>query len=259
MTGIRGRVVLVTGAAQGIGAAVARAFSGQGDFVAAVDRNEEGLRRLVSELSAAGRSVRAFTVDVRDGAAVDRMVDRIEEEMGPIGVLVNVAGVLRTGPVASFSGEDWEETFAVNATGVFHMCRSVSRYMMPRRSGSIITVGSNAASVPRVHMAAYSASKAAATMLTKCLGLELAPYNIRCNTVSPGSTDTPMQRSMWSDETGARAVIDGCPETYRLGIPLGRLAKPEDIADAVLFLASDKARHITMHDLRVDGGASLDA
>ena len=96
-------------------------------------------------------------------------------------------------------------------------------------------------------------------MLTKCLGLELAPYNIRCNTVSPGSTDTPMQRSMWSDETGAQAVIDGSLETYRLGIPLRRLAKPEDIAEAVLFLASDKARHITMHDLRVDGGASLDA
>jgi 2,3-dihydro-2,3-dihydroxybenzoate dehydrogenase len=203
--------------------------------------------------------VRAFTVDVRDSSAVDRMVDRIEAEMGPIGVLVNVAGVLRTGPVVSFSDEDWTATFAVNATGVFHLCRSVSRYMMPRRSGSIITVGSNAASVPRMHMAAYAASKAAATMLTKCLGLELAPYNIRCNVVSPGSTDTPMQRSMWADETGEQAVIDGSLETYRPGIPLRRLAKPGDIADAVIFLASDEARHITMHDLRVDGGATLGA
>ena len=190
---------------------------------------------------------------------MDEVVDRIEAEMGPIGVLVNVAGVLHTGAVASYSDKDWETTLAVNLTGVFHLCRSVSKHMIPRRSGSIVTIGSNAASVPRMDMAAYAASKAGSTMLTQCLGLELAPYHIRCNVVSPGSTDTPMQRSMWKDEQGAQAIMEGSLETYRLGIPLQRLAEPEDIAHAVLYLSSDEARHITMHDLRVDGGATLGA
>lgn len=108
-----------------------------------------------------------------------------------------------------------------------------------------------------MHMAAYGASKAASTMFTKCLGLELARHNIRCNVVSPGSTDTPMLRSMWSDTYEAQAVIDGAPGMFRVGIPLNRIGSPEDVAAAVLFLLSDEARHITMHELCVDGGATL--
>jgi 2,3-dihydro-2,3-dihydroxybenzoate dehydrogenase len=108
-------------------------------------------------------------------------------------------------------------------------------------------------------MAAYAASKAAATQLTRCLGLELAEYGIRCNIVSPGSTDTEMQRLLWSDETGKQSTIYGSLKDFRLGIPLSRIATPEEIADAVLFLLSDQARHITMHDLRIDGGATLGA
>ncbi|MDF2662679.1 MAG: 2,3-dihydro-2,3-dihydroxybenzoate dehydrogenase, partial [Paenibacillus sp.] len=129
--------------------------------------------------------------------------------------------------------------------------------MMPRMKGSIVTVGSNAAGVPRMQMSAYAASKAAVTMFTKCMGLELARYRIRCNIVSPGSTDTEMQRSLWTDEHGAEAVIAGALDSYRLGIPLGKLAAASDIAEAVIFLASDLANHITMHDLCVDGGATL--
>jgi 2,3-dihydro-2,3-dihydroxybenzoate dehydrogenase len=106
-------------------------------------------------------------------------------------------------------------------------------------------------------MAAYAASKAAATSFTKTLGLELARYGIRCNVVAPGSTDTPMLTSLWADGDARRASIDGTPETYRIGIPLGRLASPDNVADAVLFLLSDRAAHITLHDLTVDGGAAL--
>ena len=108
-----------------------------------------------------------------------------------------------------------------------------------------------------MQMAAYAASKAASTMFTKCLGLELAQHNIRCNVVSPGSTDTAMQRALWADENGAQAVIAGSPETFRVGIPLRRIASPEDVAEAVSFLVSERARHITLHDLYVDGGATL--
>lgn len=106
-------------------------------------------------------------------------------------------------------------------------------------------------------MAAYAASKAAAAMFTKCLGLELARSGVRCNVVAPGSTDTPMQRALWNGPDAEQRVIDGDPSTYRTGIPLGRIADPADIAETVAFLASDRARHITMQELYVDGGATL--
>jgi 2,3-dihydro-2,3-dihydroxybenzoate dehydrogenase len=106
-------------------------------------------------------------------------------------------------------------------------------------------------------MSAYAASKAAAVAFTRCLGLEVARYGIRCNVVAPGSTDTPMLHSMWRDETGRARTIGGQLETYRVGIPLGRLARPSDVADAVAFLLSDQAAQITMHTLTVDGGATL--
>jgi 2,3-dihydro-2,3-dihydroxybenzoate dehydrogenase len=255
--GITGKVALVTGAAQGIGAAVGWAMAEHGAQVALVDVNDRRLDRLTSELSAAGHRAAAYRADVRDSAAVDAAVDRVERDMGPIGILVNVAGVLRTGPLVELSDEDWATVFAVNTTGIFYCCRAVARRMISHGSGSIVTVGSNAAGVPRMHMAAYAASKAATSLLVKCLGLELAAHNIRCNVVAPGSTDTPMQRSLWADADGAGSVIRGSPENFRVGIPLRRLAQPADVADAVVFLVSDQARHITMQDLYVDGGAAL--
>lgn len=200
-----------------------------------------------------------FVADVGDPGAVARVVADVERELGPIGIGVSVAGVLRPGSVGETSDEDWAATFAVNSTGVFTVLREVSRRMQPRGSGVLVTVGSNAAGVPRTGMAAYAASKAAATMLTRCLGLELAGSGIRCNIVSPGSTDTDMQRLLWTDDSGEARVIAGNPEQFRVGIPLGRIADPADIADAVLFLASDRARHITMQNLYVDGGATLRA
>ncbi|WP_406643142.1 2,3-dihydro-2,3-dihydroxybenzoate dehydrogenase [Amycolatopsis sp. WGS_07] len=206
----------------------------------------------------AGRVV-PFVADVGDPGAVARVVADVERELGPIGIGVSVAGVLRPGTVGETSDEDWAATFAVNSTGVFTVLREISRRMQPRGSGALVTVGSNAAGVPRTGMAAYAASKAAATMLTRCLGLELAGSGIRCNIVSPGSTDTDMQRLLWTDDSGEARVIAGNPEEFRVGIPLGRIADPADIADAVLFLASDRARHITMQNLYVDGGATLRA
>ncbi|AIG77148.1 2,3-dihydro-2,3-dihydroxybenzoate dehydrogenase [Amycolatopsis japonica] len=249
MEGIEGKVALVTGGARGIGAAVVDGLAEAGAIVAAVDLAE----------SASRGGVTSFVADVGDPAAVARVVGEVENELGPIGIGASVAGVLKPGSVCDTSDEDWAATFAVNSTGVFTVLREISRRMLPRRSGVLVTVGSNAAGVPRSGMAAYAASKAAATMLTRCLGLELAGSGIRCNIVSPGSTDTDMQRLLWTDENGADRVIAGNPEQYRVGIPLGRIAEPADIADAVLFLASDRARHITMQNLYVDGGATLRA
>ncbi|QDQ98406.1 2,3-dihydro-2,3-dihydroxybenzoate dehydrogenase [Tomitella fengzijianii] len=248
-----GRVAVVTGAASGIGAAVAAALTAHGAVVAALDLDGAAADAAVS---AGGRG---YACDVTDSAAVDAVVARIEAELGPVEMLANVAGVLATGDVVDTSDVQWSRPFAVNTTGVFTVSRAVARMMIPRGGGAIVTVGSNAAGVPRASMAAYGASKAAATMFTKCLGLELAEHGIRCNVVSPGSTDTPMQRGMWGDGRGAESVIGGTPEKFKVGIPLGRIADPADVADSVLFLLSDKARHITMHDLYVDGGATLKA
>ncbi|KOG90784.1 2,3-dihydro-2,3-dihydroxybenzoate dehydrogenase [Streptomyces varsoviensis] len=250
-------VALVTGAAGGIGAAVARALGGRGTRVAAVDRDAGRLTDVVGKMAADGLPVHAFPADVTRAAEVDDLVDGVENALGPVDYLVNAAGVLRLGPVRRQTDEDWAATFAVNTTGVMRVSRAVVDRMVPRSRGAIVTVASNAAGTPRVGMAAYAASKAAATMFTKCLALEVARHGIRCNVVAPGSTDTAMLRSMWQDDTGPRATIDGLPEVYKVGIPLGKLARPADIADAVVFLLSEQAGHITMHDLTVDGGATL--
>jgi 2,3-dihydro-2,3-dihydroxybenzoate dehydrogenase len=253
------KIALVTGAAGGIGAAVVRALAREGAAVAALDANAEALTLLVKTLAEEGHEVRGFPVDVSSGADVEAVVTRVEEELGPISWLVNAAGVLRAARAVDLREEDWHTTFAVNTTGVFNVSRSVARRMIPRAGGSIVTVASNAAGTPRWSMAAYAASKAAASSFTKCLGLELAGHGIRCNVVAPGSTDTPMLTSLWSGSDGdaLRASIAGNPEQFRVGIPLGRLARPEHVADAVHFLLSDRASHITLHELTVDGGAAL--
>ncbi|MGW0736635.1 2,3-dihydro-2,3-dihydroxybenzoate dehydrogenase [Streptomyces sp. NPDC002851] len=253
------KTAIVTGAAGGIGAAVVRSLAGRGTVVAAVDRDAEALAETVAKQEADGLRVTAVPGDVTDPTAVRALVDTVEQQLGPVEFLVNAAGILRLGEVRTFSDEDWAATFMVNTSGVFHMSQAVVDRMVERRTGAIVTVASNAGSTPRAEMAAYSASKAAATLFTKSLGLEVARYGIRCNVVAPGSTNTPMLSSMWHDESGPKGTIEGRPEVYRLGIPLRKLAQPEDVAAAVVFLLSEQAAHITLHELTVDGGATLGA
>ena len=248
-----GRVALVTGAAGGMGSVIAARLVDNGVRVALVDRDVERLRLVAKELDMAD----VFPADVRSSAEVDDAVADIVDRLGPIDYLVNAAGVLRVGEARELSDEDWSLTIDVNTTGVFHVTRAVVNRMADHGRGAVVTVASNAAGTPRTGMAAYAASKAATTIFTKVVGLEVANLGIRCNIVAPGSTETEMLSALWTDGDWRRSSIDGVAEQFRLGIPLGKVAQPADVADAVLFLLSDRAGHITMHHLTVDGGATL--
>ncbi|MCM3924530.1 2,3-dihydro-2,3-dihydroxybenzoate dehydrogenase [Frankia sp. AiPs1] len=254
---MQGRVAIVTGAAGGIGSAIVRALAEREAVVAAVDLPAAGLETRGKELAEAGLAAHEFPADVTDADQVRALVQAVRRRLGPVDYLVNAAGVLRPAAVHKITAADWNHTFAVNTTGVFLMSQAVSAGMVTRRSGAIVTVASNAAGTARTSMAAYAASKAAALAFTRCLGLEIGQHGVRCNVVSPGSTDTDMLRTFWDGEDGLRSTIDGSPSTYKVGIPLGKIANPEDIAAAVLFLLSDAAGHVTLQNLTVDGGATL--
>jgi 2,3-dihydro-2,3-dihydroxybenzoate dehydrogenase len=277
------RIAVVSGGASGIGRAVADALAARGCRVAVLDIATDSTAGTAANSiveSAAGRAAdtaagaangdassdadgaapaarrRFERVDVSEPAQVEGAVARIEAEWGAIDYGVSVAGILAIGPVVETADETWARVMAVNASGAFYLHRALARRMMPRRRGSLLTVSSNAAGIPRHGMAASAASKAAATMMTKCLGLELAASGIRVNVVSPGSTRTPMQEAMWARGSTEEMVLRGSLETYRAGIPLGKIAEPHEVAEAVVFLLSERASHITMADLYVDGGAT---
>jgi 2,3-dihydro-2,3-dihydroxybenzoate dehydrogenase len=251
------KTIVVTGAAQGIGEAVTRLLIAEGAFVYALDVNEDRLASLSAEMNRLRRVLEPVAVDISRADRVESTVARIENRL-PIDGLVNGAGVLFPGSFEATTPESWANTFNVNVNGTFFVSHSVALRMIRRGAGVIVTIASNAGTTPRVNMSAYCASKAATVMLTKCMGLELGKHGIRCNVVSPGSTNTAMLMALDSDPNARdQKLIDGDQNLYRTGIPLGRIAEPEDIAMAVAFLLSDEAKHITLHDLVVDGGATL--
>jgi 2,3-dihydro-2,3-dihydroxybenzoate dehydrogenase len=254
---LSGKVALVTGAAGAIGQAVVRALGKRGACVGAVDNDAEALGVSVDTLVAEGVRVSSFPADITSPAEVEAAVNEVEAVLGPIDFLVNAAGLLRPAAATSVDLAGWDATFAVNARGVFLVSTAVVNRMVPRSAGAVVTVCSNAAATPRVGMASYAASKAASAMYTKCLGLEVARHGIRCNVVSPGSTDSAMLRRLWDGEDRLAATLEGDPASFRLGIPMGKIARPGDVAEAVAFLLSDEAGHVTLQDLTVDGGATL--
>jgi 2,3-dihydro-2,3-dihydroxybenzoate dehydrogenase len=251
-----GRIIVVTGAARGIGAAVAQHLALAGATIALLDRDAE-VSDVAAAISALGGRALAYRIDVAEPGEVAAAAARIEAELGPIEGLAHVAGVLRTSSLLDVSAADFDLMFRVNTTGTFLVTREVGRRMAERRTGSIVVVTSNAATTPRIGLGAYAASKAAATMVARCLGLELAARRVRVNTVSPGSTDTEMLDESLGRAGSRDTLIAGDLPTYRVGIPLGRIATTADVAQAVAFLLSDSAQQITMADLRVDGGATF--
>lgn len=244
-----GKIVWVTGAGQGIGYHTALAFHAAGAQVEGFDLrfNQECY------------PFTCHTLDVANPQQVEQVCQRLLTAQPRLDVLVNGAGILRIGATDALSFGDFQACLAVNAGGAFNMFQQTLPVFRQQRAGAIVTVASNAAHAPRIGMSAYGASKAALRSLCLTVGLEMAPYGVRCNIVSPGSTDTDMQRSLWHTPTAEQEMIDGFPDQYKLGIPLRKIAKPQEIANNILFLASDLASHVVLQDIVVDGGATLGA
>ena len=248
---------MLGGAASGIGRATALRLARQGAHLGLLDVDAEGLALVAKEAASLGAgAVRAHTTDISSRSAVERAVAALVADLGTLDALVTAAGVLRPGTLREVTAADWSHHFQVNTTGVLHCLQIAEPHL--RDGAAIVVISSNAARVPRTGMLAYAASKAATSALARSAGLELAARRIRCNVVEPGSTDTAMQRELWPDAAqGAARAIGGELASYRVGIPLGRLADPDDVAATVCFLLSPDARHLTLQQLYVDGGASL--
>ncbi|KLU16771.1 MULTISPECIES: 2,3-dihydro-2,3-dihydroxybenzoate dehydrogenase [Xenorhabdus] len=248
MNEFKGKTVWVTGAGNGIG------------FRTALRFHEAGARVFGFDLKFSdSMPFETLILDVSDAHAVQKICPPLLKENG-LDVLVNGAGILRLGSAETLSREDWESSINVNAGAVFNLFKILIPHFQRQRSGNIVSIASNAAHVPRVNMAVYCASKAAMRSLCLSVGLELAPFGVRCNIVSPGSTLTPMLKGMLNDDDIAyQRLINGLTEQFKLGIPLGKIAQPDEIANVILFLASDQASHITLQDIVIDGGATLGA
>ncbi|ENT7145524.1 2,3-dihydro-2,3-dihydroxybenzoate dehydrogenase EntA [Salmonella enterica] len=243
------KTVWVTGAGKGIGYATALAFVDAGARVIGFDR----------EFTQENYPFATEVMDVADTAQVAQVCQRVLQKTTRLDVLVNAAGILRMGATDALSVDDWQQTFAVNVGGAFNLFSQTMAQFRRQQGGAIVTVASDAAHTPRIGMSAYGASKAALKSLALTVGLELAGCGVRCNVVSPGSTDTDMQRTLWVSEDAEQQRIRGFGEQFKLGIPLGKIARPQEIANTILFLASDLASHITLQDIVVDGGSTLGA
>lgn len=243
------KTVWVTGAGKGIGYATALAFVDAGARVFGFDR----------EFTQENYPFATEVMDVADAAQVAQVCQRVLQKTPRLDVLVNAAGILRMGATDALSVDDWQQTFAVNVGGAFNLFSQTMTQFRRQQGGAIVTVASDAVHTPRIGMSAYGASKAALKSLALTVGLELAGCGVRCNVVSPGSTDTDMQRTLWVSEDAEQQRIRGFGEQFKLGIPLGKIARPQEIANTILFLASDLASHITLQDIVVDGGSTLGA
>jgi NAD(P)-dependent dehydrogenase (short-subunit alcohol dehydrogenase family) len=259
-----GKVVLAVGAGSegadwSIGRATAVSFAREGAAVMVVDVRAEAAEEARRLIDAEGGVCIAHTADASDPAAVTRFVEHCRNELGPINVLYNNVGIMAFGPSGELAVEDWDRVMAVNARSPFLACKAVLPDMKAAGRGAIVNVSSIAAiRWTGARYLPYSTSKAAIIGFTRALALEYAAHAIRVNCVVPGYVDSPMMRGGLERRLGHDAVEQEVARRHA-ACPLGRLATGWDIANAVLFLASDEASYITGVSLPVDGGASLDA
>ena len=246
MANLSGRVALVTGASRGIGRAVATRLAAAGAHVVAAARGENA-KGTADAIREAGGSAESIGLDVTDAAGVDAAVAGIMAGKGRIDILVNNAGITRDTLMLRMKRDDWDAVIQTNLTAAFTSVQAVLKPMIKQRSGRIINITSVVGQSGNAGQANYAASKAGLIGFTKALALEVASRNVTVNAVAPGLIDTDM----------TRAIAEGAHEEWAARIPLKRLGTPDDVANAVVFLASDEASYITGHVLAVNGGMYL--
>jgi len=244
--GLSGRVCVVTGGGGGIGRAVATSLARAGARVAAIDRDERCLEATRAELRELGRDLVVTNCDTTSAERVTAVSETIEKALGPCSVLVNTAAVLRPGGLETLSLAEWNAVLSVNLTGYFLCAQIFGRQMRKLGRGSLLHVASIAGSHAQGHSGAYSVSKAGVIMLSRQLASEWGPQGIRSNVVSPGMVITPMSQSFYD--------TPGVTERRTAVVPTRRIGMPQDIADAILFLASDRSSYVNGDEITVDGG-----
>jgi len=249
--GATGRVAVVTGAASGMGLAIARHLAGRGNRVGLLDSQGDAACRAAEHLRETGATAIAAQADVTDRGAVDAALDLLRAELGPIEIMVTSAGLDSFAPFADITIESWDRILAINLTGTFHCLQAAVPDMLAAHWGRMVTISSSSAQSGAVRMAHYVASKAGVIGLTKALALELAPHGITVNAIPPGVIDTPMARRA----EGAGDIVR--IEKIAARIPVGRIGTPDDIAAACAFLCSEEAGYITGQVIGVNGGMVL--
>jgi len=245
---LQGKVALITGASRGIGLAMARILAQKGMLVAMAARSER-VEQEAKALQAEGLKTLAIRADITRKAEVEAMVERVENELGPLWLLVNNAGVLHVAPTAEMSEEAWDEAFNVDAKGVFLCSQAAIRRMMPRQAGRIVNISSIAGVIVRTNQIGYNSAKAAVNHFTRSLAVEMAPYGITVNCLCPGMTQTEMlAQSAQKNNLDLEAMV--------ALIPAGHMAQPQDHAHLVAYFASEEAQHVTGQIVTVDGGQS---
>jgi 3-oxoacyl-[acyl-carrier protein] reductase len=241
---LAGKVALVTGASRGIGRAIAGALAAEGATLVLAARDEARLADVVREIETAGGTASALRLEVGDRASVEAAFERLLAAHGRVDILVNNAGITRDNLLLRMKAAEWDDVMATNLTGVFLCTQAALRPMLKQRAGRIVNITSVVGVTGNAGQANYAASKAGIIGFTKSVAREVASRGITANAVAPGFVETDM--------TGA--MTDKAREAVTSMIPLGRVGKPEDIAAAVAFLASDAAAYITGQVLGVDGG-----
>ena len=243
------KVAIVTGAGRGIGKAIAIALAREGANVIVNDVDIQTAEKVAKEINSMGQQALAIQVDISDSKEVNQMVQLVIKKFKRVDILVNNAAIIRRGTIEDLSEEDWDRVMDVNLKGAFNCAKAVVGTMKKQRYGKIVNISSIAGKIGDLASApCYGASKAGMTCLAKSLARELASYNINVNVVAPHAIETDMSKE-WSEEKRKNIIAN---------IPLGRMGKPEDIAEAVAFLVSDKAKFITGEVLDVNGGYLMD-
>ena len=243
------KVAIVTGAGRGIGKAIAIDLAREGANIIAIDVDIQTAEKVAREIKSLDRQAWAIQVDVSDSKEVNRMVQLAIKRFKRVDILVNNAAIIKRGSIEDLTEEDWDRVIDVNLKGAFNCMKAVVGIMKKQKYGKIVNISSIAGKIGDLASApCYGASKAGMTCLAKSLARELAPYNINVNVVAPHAIKTDMSKE-WSEEKRKNIIAN---------IPLGRMGEPEDIAEAVVFLVSDKAKFITGEVLDVNGGYLMD-